>query len=235
MVCHKVTSSSSQLSEQVSALYEALSGSLARPKAVSFISVDGDSNSDLSKQYSITAYPTFLIFRDGQLKENVSGANPNELGTIIEKLATHVRALGDSTGGAGSAGGSAGADWKGADLPRGYSDITDQVEIKGCELLNADEDAGPVKVLFETSKPSGLSGKSATKDYVQSGADDQLLLYIPFQGIIKLHTLQVSTTHILVFRQVLTIAADHLSSRVRPNRRVKTGCCSPLHQPPTQY
>lgn len=166
---------------------------------MSFITVDGDSNSELSKQYSITAYPTFLIFRDGQLKENVSGANPNELGTIIEKLATHVRALGDGAGGAGSAGGSGDTDWKGADLPRGYTDITDQVEIKGCELLNADEDAGPVKVLFETSKPSGLSGKSAAKDYVQSGADDQLLLYIPFQGIIKLHTLQVSTNHILVF------------------------------------
>ena len=48
-------------------------------------------------------------------------------------------------------------------------------------------------MLFDSSKPSALDkGKGSSKDWVQSGADDQLLLFIPLQGSVKLHTLQVS-------------------------------------------
>jgi hypothetical protein len=80
--------------------------------------------------------------------------------------------------------------WNGAELPRGYTDITDQVEIRGCELLNAD---ASVKVLFDTSKPSALNNAKGSKDFVQSGADDQLLLYIPLQSSVKVHTLQLTS------------------------------------------
>lgn len=113
--------------------------------------------------------------------QKVQGANPSELKTVVQKLASEVESLGSGSGA-----------WTGAELPKGYSDITDEVEIRNCELLNADEDAGPVKVLFDTSKPSALGEDSGSKkDWVQSGADDQLLLFIPFQGTIKVHTLQV--------------------------------------------
>lgn len=77
-------------------------------------------------------------------------------------------------------------------MPRGYTDITDHVEIRDCEVLNADDEAGTVRTLFEFSKPSALNnGKSTAKDWVQSGSDDQLLLFIPFQATVKLHTIQV--------------------------------------------
>lgn len=87
--------------------------------------------------------------------------------------------------------------WLGADLPKGYSDITDQVEVKGCELLNADEaKAGSVHVLFEKDRPAALAkeGKApeTAKDWVESDTDEQLLLYMPFQAMLKLHTLQAS-------------------------------------------
>lgn len=82
--------------------------------------------------------------------------------------------------------------WAGAEIPRGYDDISDQVETRNCELLNADENAGSVQILFDKAEPSALKyGKSSSKDFVQSGADDQLLLFIPFQSSVKLHTLQV--------------------------------------------
>lgn len=157
---------------------------------MTFVKINSDNNSEISAEYSISALPTFLIFRDGKVDDRIQGANPTQLKAAVMKLASEVESLGEGSG-------SSGADWKPAEIPKGYSDITDQVELRGCELLNADEDAGPVKVLFERSAPSGLdkSKKGSSKDFVQSGADDQLLLYIPFQSTIKLHTLQVGPAH----------------------------------------
>ena len=180
-------------------MYETLSKSLSRPNAVTFVKINSEDNSELSAEYDISALPTFLLFRDGKVTQKVQGANPNELKEVVQKLVSEVESLGESSAGGGGSGGDSGALWQGAEIPRGYSDITDQIEARNCELLNADEDAGPVRVLFESSKPSALNkgkGNSSAKDWVQSGADDQLLLFIPFQSSVKLHTLQVGISFV---------------------------------------
>lgn len=155
---------------------------LSRPDVVTFVKINSDNNKGLTKEYTVSALPTFLLFRDGQIIQKVQGADLGQLRRAVEKLASEVESL-------------SGSDlWKGAEIPRGYSDITSQVEIRGCELLNADPGAGPVKVLFENSKPSALTKTAdSAKDWVQSGADDQLLLFLPFQSSIKLHTLQFTS------------------------------------------
>jgi len=173
--------------EQIATLYETLADSLSRPNKVTFVKINSDNNKELSQEFSITGLPTFLVFRDGKMVEKVQGANSLKLTSVVQKLSAEIESLGEGSGSGGSS-------WSGAELPRGYSDITDQIEVRGCELLNADEDAGPVRVLFESSKPSGLNkGKGTSKDWVQSGSDDQLLLFIPFQSSIKLHTLQFTS------------------------------------------
>ena len=175
--------------QQIAPLYETLSKSLSRTNVVTFVKVNTDTNKAIAQEYSISALPTFLLFRNGKVAEKVQGANPQELRRVIERLASEIDSLGSEASGSGGGNGP----WTGAEIPRGYSDITDQIEIRNCELLNADEDAGPVKVLFDSSGPAALNkGKSSAPDFVQSGADDQLLLFIPFQGSVKLHTLQVS-------------------------------------------
>ncbi|KAK0755493.1 hypothetical protein N5P37_011895 [Trichoderma harzianum] len=176
--------------KQIAPLYASLAEQISRPNLLTFVKIDNDANQDLAKEYGITALPTFLLFRSGQVIHKVQGANPTELRAVIEKLASELESLAEGSGSGSGTGGI----WKGAEIPRGYSDITDQVELRGCELLNADDDAGPVKVLFESSQPSALrEGASAAKDWVQSGSDDQLLLFIPFQSTIKLHTLQITS------------------------------------------
>ncbi|KAL5621432.1 hypothetical protein BROUX41_006332 [Berkeleyomyces rouxiae] len=87
--------------------------------------------------------------------------------------------------------------WKGAEVARGYTDITSIVDFKGLDLLNSDD--APRKLLSET-KPSALeSGKAASsaeaesKDWVQSSVDQQLMLYTPFNSIVKLHTIQITS------------------------------------------
>ncbi|KAL7946704.1 PITH domain-containing protein [Trichoderma barbatum] len=174
--------------KQIAPLYASLAQQISRPGLLTFVKIDNDTNQDLAQEYGVTALPTFLLFRSGKVIQKVQGANPTELKAVIEKLASELESLAEGSGSGG------GGIWKGAEIPRGYSDVTDQIELRGCELLNADDDAGPVKVLFESSRPSAVSqGASASKDFVQSGSDDQLLLFIPFQSTIKLHTLQITS------------------------------------------
>ncbi|KAJ6445829.1 thioredoxin [Purpureocillium lavendulum] len=179
--------------KQIAPLYQTLAESLSRPNLVTFAKVNSDNNPNIAQEYGVSALPTFLLFRDAKVTKKIQGANPAELKKVVQELATEVESLGEGSG----SGAGAGGPWKGAAIPRGYSDVSDQVEIRNCELLNADEDAGPVKVLFTDSKPSALDKGKATatkdKDWVQSGADDQLLLFVPFQSSVKLHTLQITS------------------------------------------
>ena len=47
-------------------------------KNVTFYKVDVDENSELASQYSIFSIPTFVIFKDGQIVEQFSGAMGKE-------------------------------------------------------------------------------------------------------------------------------------------------------------
>jgi hypothetical protein len=105
-----------------------------------------------------------------------------------------------------SAGGSSGASgWIGASLARGMSDITDQIDVRGIELLNADHEKSPARVLFSTDKPAALAGKGKGKatgassssdskaDWVESDTDSQLMLFLPFQSTLKIHSLHITS------------------------------------------
>lgn len=181
--------------KQIGPYFDTLAQSLSTPNQLTFVKVNSDEQKELAAEYSVSVLPTFLLFRDGKLAQRVQGANPTELKKVVEKLASELQTLGSGSGNAGAASGSGGS-WRGADIPRGYSDITDQIEARNCELLNADDDAGPVKVLFDETKPSALGagkGKASSPDWIQSSTDDQLLLFIPFQSAVKLHTVQITS------------------------------------------
>lgn len=133
-----------------------------------------------------------MIFKQGQAIEKVKGADPRKLQDVVRKLTAEADSS-SSSAGFGASG--SGSDWRVGELPRGYNDVSDQVDVKGLELLNTDIEFGGVRVLFEGSKPSGLSkGKTnekAAKDWVESDTDEQLMLFLPFQSLLKVHTLQV--------------------------------------------
>lgn len=163
---------------------------------MTFLKVDNDKQKEISQAYRITNLPTFLLFRDGKEVNRVTGADPKKLQEMVTKIGDAASAA-EESGAAGSS--SSGSTWLGAGLPRGYGDVTSDIELKGCELLNADDEAGPVRVLFDPAKPSALDASRAAavkasgqKDWIESGADDQLLLFVPFQSMLKLHTIQVS-------------------------------------------
>lgn len=132
-----------------------------------------------------------MIFKEGKVIEKV-GPEPKKLQDIVNKLAAEA----GGASGSGGFGGPSSSGWRAADLPKGYDDVTDQLDVKGLDLLNADSDFGSVRVLFESSKPSALQNGKASegqaKDWVESDTDEQLMLFLPFQATLKLHTIQVS-------------------------------------------
>lgn len=144
---------------------------------------------NIANRYRLSL-PTFMVFKDGKETEKVLGANAPKLQQVLQDLDK----ISKDGAGASSGGPNSGVPWASAALPRGYNDVTDQADLKGLELLNADQEFGTVRTLVDDKKPSALDNKgkgSDSKDWVESDTDEQLMLFIPFQATLKIHTIQV--------------------------------------------
>ncbi|KAI9783995.1 MAG: hypothetical protein M1839_002940 [Geoglossum umbratile] len=190
----------------IAPMYESLSASLSRPDKITFTKVDVDRQQEIASTYGVTTMPTFLVFKNGQVVSTVQGADPKKLTEAVQKLAAEAGNL--SSGGSSSSGFTATSEesakmWMGVDLPRGFSDVTDQVDLKGLDLLNSDSEFGSARTLFDSSKPSGKSGAEKGKgkssntdaqpDWVESDTDEQLMLFVPFKATLKVHTLHITS------------------------------------------
>ena len=115
---------------------------------------------------------------------------------MVKKVAAEVDS--DGLGGNGERS-DVGSRWLGSDLPRGYSDVTDEVDIQGLDLLNANSVLGAARALFDGDRPSALDDKERTgaesnkNDWVESDTDEQLMLFVPFRATVKVHTLQITS------------------------------------------
>ncbi|KAL8821559.1 MAG: hypothetical protein Q9223_000403 [Gallowayella weberi] len=183
----------------IAPIYEQLSAQLSRPQKITFTKVDTERQKEVAQAYSITSLPTFMIFKDQRVVSTIKGADPRKLSEVVKKLAAEADSEG--SGGFGESS-STDARWFGTGLPKGYEDVTDQVDVRGLDLLNSDSNFGTARTLFDSSKPSALAdgkGKAAsgqsekTKDWVETDTDEQLMLFIPFQSTLKVHTLQITS------------------------------------------
>lgn len=137
--------------------------------------------------------PTFIVFEKGRPISTIRGADTRKLNEVVQKLAAEAGKVEYS----GDSGSESGVGWLGAPVPRNYSDISDQYDPKGLELLNRDTAFGQPRTLFDTSKPSALSSgkgkEGAAADWVESDTDEQLMLYVPFQSGVKIHSLHFTS------------------------------------------
>lgn len=143
--------------------------------------------------------PTFLVFKQGREVTRIRGADPSKLSDAVKKLAAEADSTSSSSG-FGDASGSSATYWRGSDIPRGYSDITDQVDVKDLDLLNVDTEFGGARTLFDAARPSQLGkgkeqaeGSEEKKDWVESDTDEQLMLYVPFQSTVKIYSLHITS------------------------------------------
>lgn len=134
-----------------------------------------------------------MVFKNGVEEEKIRGADPNKLQRVVKDLVSIANGPASASGSGSGSGPDRG--WRTGDLPKGYGDVTDQVDVKSLELLNADDAFGTVRVLFESAKPSALDKKGKShleaKDWIESDTDEQLMLYAQFQAQLKIHTVQV--------------------------------------------
>ena len=127
--------------------------------------------------------PTFLIFKNTKEVTRIQGANTRALSTAIQDLATEAGSASSSSsssstsaivptgfGAAPSSSSSGPTYWLGAQPPKGYKDITSEVDVRGLDLLNADSAHGSARILFDASPP----GQKSEQDWVES---DTCLLY----------------------------------------------------------
>ena len=146
--------------------------------------------------------PTFIIFKNAGIFESIKGADPRKLQAVVRKLSAEADS--DGANGFGGTSNSSSAPWAATDLPKGYSDVTDQVDIRGLDLLNSASECGNARTLFDNSKPSSLdsrndkgkgpaNGAEDQKDWVESDTDEQLMLYVPFMSTLKVHTLYITS------------------------------------------
>ncbi|KAH8731353.1 PITH domain-containing protein [Phaeosphaeriaceae sp. PMI808] len=186
-------------SKAIAPVYNQLSAQLARPNRVTFAKVSVVAQATIAQSYSVTNTPTFIIIKNNQQIRKYGGSNPQQLSEAIKSLAAEADNDGGS-GGFGEASSNGGGNWIGTGLPRGYADVTDQVDVRGLDLLNADSEFGGVRTLFESSQPQTLNkGKSAatdseaSKDWIESDVDNQLMLYVPFTSTLKIHTVHITS------------------------------------------
>ncbi|KAK5137611.1 hypothetical protein LTR08_007906 [Meristemomyces frigidus] len=186
----------------IAPVYEALSAQLSRPRTITFVKINTDTQPAIAQSYNITAMPTFMLFKAGRETQRIRGADPKALDAAVKALA-HEAGRADEDGAAASSAvaGASGA-WAGATVPKGYADITDSVDQLGLDFLNLDSDAGGARSIFDKSRPSALAGKGAVtaaaaaggkKDWIESDTDEQLMLFIPFQSSLKLHSLHITS------------------------------------------
>lgn len=152
------------------------------------------------------------MFKRGRAVTTIRGADTKRLSEAIQKLAAEATNMESGSGAAGESSnnntGSADTSttWLGASLPRNYSDVSEAVIIKDLDMLNRDSEKSTAKILFDKSKPSALVGSDddskggkkkkktqAETDWVESDTDEQLMVYIPFNSTLKVHSLQITS------------------------------------------
>lgn len=162
--------------------------------------------------------PTFVLLKNGQEESRIKGAKVLELKSAITEIGERAQSLEDNQMKAEAA--QAAIErvtrpptppptyWVGASPPKGFWDITDQIDIKGIDMLNRSAEAGGPRAIIKNTKPSALlekekgKGKSEAaateqsedeKDWIESDTDEQLMILIPFQSNVKAHTIQITS------------------------------------------
>lgn len=147
--------------QTIKPIFEKLSNTY---RHVVFVKVDVDEFQEVAAVAGVTAMPTFQFFKASKKIAEMKGANPTQLETLIKQHQGPVE-----EGGAGSA----------APLVAGHSDVSEQITLNQVDCLNQ-QTANHVRNALKSDDT-----------YLESDVDEQLIISVPFNQAIKLHSLRI--------------------------------------------
>eukprot|EP01135_Chromosphaera_perkinsii_P009807 Nk52_evm1s1906 gene=Nk52_evmTU1s1906 len=135
-----------------------------RNPSVLFLKVDVDKNEVAAAHQNVSKLPTFIFYKNQVKVGEVSGANKEGIEEIIRKF----------KGGDGDA--------EGAGLVPGHMNLSELVDKRQLNCLNESCDHTAVSILNEDQQ------------FLESDCDEQLLISIPFNQPVKIHSLVFTCT-----------------------------------------
>ena len=76
----------------IAPVYETLSTQHTAKDAIAFVKVDVDEQPEIAAKYGITAMPTFLVIKEGNVVQTIRGANPPALKKAVGEAVAEVKA-----------------------------------------------------------------------------------------------------------------------------------------------
>ncbi|GAA6000503.1 hypothetical protein JCM10207_008042 [Rhodosporidiobolus poonsookiae] len=152
----------------IAPVFQRLAGQYAG--RIQFLKVDVDAVPTVAQRFSVSAMPTFIVLKGSSKQEEMKGANPAGLMALVSKYAAS----------ASSAGGSSSAP-----VEKG---------LEGFGNINASIDQSQVHCLNEASDHTLKEMLRGGGDkWLESDADEQLLLQIPLNQATRVRALRFST------------------------------------------
>ncbi|KAI8618170.1 galactose-binding domain-like protein [Chytriomyces sp. MP71] len=130
---------------------------------VTFITVDIDQLKETAAKNQIQSVPTFHFYKGGELVGSMKGADPRQLQALVDQ---HQGPKDESSSGPSIS---------------GHGDLTSFIDQRQIECLNQ-SDQHTVGSIF---------GNNANQ-YLESDVDEQLIVVIPFNQVVKLHSIKIS-------------------------------------------
>ncbi|KAF8932041.1 PITH domain-containing protein [Dissophora ornata] len=153
---------------------------------VTFVKVDVDEFQEVAAVAGVTAMPTFQLFKANKKIAEMKGANAAQLESLIKQ---HQGPVED-----GDAGGSGSGT-----LVAGHSDISDQITLSQVDCLNQ-QTANHIR-----------NALKADDTFLESDVDEQLIISVPFNQAIKLHSIKLVPKDIAHAPKTIKLYANKLA------------------------
>ncbi|KAG8977893.1 hypothetical protein FRC05_000421 [Tulasnella sp. 425] len=143
-------------------------------KTVTFTKVDVDKLQPVAKKYNVSAMPTFVVIKDKKVVGELKGADPRGLRALVVKHAPKPSESSEASG-SGESG----------PAPSDVS-LLEYLDLTQVNCLNENPEHTLKSIIESRLRNSGPA-------YLESDADEQLLLTIPFNQVVRIRSIVIHT------------------------------------------
>ncbi|KDQ60549.1 hypothetical protein JAAARDRAFT_190726 [Jaapia argillacea MUCL 33604] len=156
--CHAIAPIFSKLSESF--------------RAATFAKVDVDRSPQIAQRYAVTAMPTFIFIKNKSVVDQMKGADPKQLESLVRKHASQTAASSSA------------------------SEVSGDIQVSLLEFL----DLSQLNCLNEANDHTlksivSTKSKNTSNSFLLSDADEELLLNIPFNQTVRVRSILIHASN----------------------------------------